>query len=162
MEIKIDLSSRDLERIKDVLGITDYDDIHTAMVKALDRMLEIEEIRDKTDDNEDYENDGPRNLELNGLFFKCTCHSCPEQYDVFTAAGEQVGYVRLRHGSLYAEYPDVGGECVYDTYAFAGDGYFRNDKERLYHLENIADALMAKKMEEWSKRRDDLLEDTRE
>ena len=43
MEIKIDLSSSDLERIKDALGITEYDDIHAAMVEAFDHMLERKE-----------------------------------------------------------------------------------------------------------------------
>lgn len=103
----------------------------------------------------DYRGNGPRNLHISGLFFKCTCSACPEQYDVFTAAGEQVGYVRLRHGSLYAEYPDVGGECVYDTEAFAGDGSFLDDKERIYHLTKIADALMTKEMERWQEREED-------
>ena len=43
MEIKISLSESDLERIKDALGITDYNDIHTAIVEAFDIMLEKEE-----------------------------------------------------------------------------------------------------------------------
>lgn len=43
MEITISLSTSDLERIEDVLGITSYDDIHTAMVEAFDYMLEKEE-----------------------------------------------------------------------------------------------------------------------
>lgn len=43
MEIKISLSTSDLERIKDVLGFTNYDDIHTAIVEAFDYMLEKEE-----------------------------------------------------------------------------------------------------------------------
>lgn len=43
MEIKISLSESDLERIEDVLGITDYDDIHTAIVEAFDIMLQKEE-----------------------------------------------------------------------------------------------------------------------
>lgn len=43
MEIKISLSTSDLERIKDTLGITSYDDIHTAIVEAFDYMLEKEE-----------------------------------------------------------------------------------------------------------------------
>lgn len=43
MEIKISLSTSDLERIKDTLGITDYDDIHTAIVEAFDYMLKKEE-----------------------------------------------------------------------------------------------------------------------
>lgn len=43
MEIKISLSESDLERIKDALNITTYDDIHTAFVDAMDVMLEKEE-----------------------------------------------------------------------------------------------------------------------
>lgn len=43
MEIKISLSKTDLERIEDALGITSYDDIHTAFVEAMDIMLEKEE-----------------------------------------------------------------------------------------------------------------------
>lgn len=43
MEIKINLSESDLQRIKDTLGIESYDDIHTAFVEAMDIMLEKEE-----------------------------------------------------------------------------------------------------------------------
>ena len=43
MEIKISLSESDLERLKDVLNITSYDDIHTAFIEAMDIMLEKEE-----------------------------------------------------------------------------------------------------------------------
>ena len=43
MEIKISLSSSDLERINDVLGITNYDDIHTAIVDAFNYMLDKED-----------------------------------------------------------------------------------------------------------------------
>jgi len=44
MEIKVSLSTTDLERIEKALGITEYDDIHTAMVEALDKMLEKAEM----------------------------------------------------------------------------------------------------------------------
>lgn len=43
MEITISLSSSDLERIEEVLGIRDYDSIHTAIVEAFNIMLEKEE-----------------------------------------------------------------------------------------------------------------------
>ena len=43
MEVKISLSESDLERIKDVLGITSYDDIHTSIVDAYNYMLDKEE-----------------------------------------------------------------------------------------------------------------------
>ena len=39
MEIKISLSESDLQRIENALGITSYDDIHTAIVEAFDRAL---------------------------------------------------------------------------------------------------------------------------
>lgn len=32
------------------------------------------------------------------LKFVKTCSACPEQYDVFDSDGNEVGYVRLRHG----------------------------------------------------------------
>ena len=43
MTITISLSESDLERIRNVLGIESYDDIHTAFVDAMDIMLEKEE-----------------------------------------------------------------------------------------------------------------------
>lgn len=43
MEITISLSTTDLERVKDVLGITQYDDIHTAIVDAFSSTLEQKE-----------------------------------------------------------------------------------------------------------------------
>lgn len=43
MEVKISLSESDLVRLKDVLNITSYDDIHTAFIEAMDIMLEKEE-----------------------------------------------------------------------------------------------------------------------
>ena len=77
---------------------------------------------------------------IKGLFFKCTCGACPEQYDVLNDDNEIVGYVRLRYGWLTCEYPDVGGECIY--MAEIGDGcwtgIFENEEQRMYHLDNIA------------------------
>ena len=43
MEITISLSSSDLERIEEVLGIRDYNSIHTAIVEAFNIMLDKEE-----------------------------------------------------------------------------------------------------------------------
>lgn len=43
MEIKISLSDSDLQRIKDVLGIDTYDDIHKAFIDAMDHLLSNEE-----------------------------------------------------------------------------------------------------------------------
>ena len=43
MVISISLSESDLQRIKDVLGIEDYEDIHKAFVVAMDLLLSDEE-----------------------------------------------------------------------------------------------------------------------
>lgn len=76
-----------------------------------------------------------------GLDFVQTCSGCPEQYDVFNN-GEQVCYIRLRWGCLYAECPDVGGEMVYE--ADIGDGLtgtFESHDQRQFHLMQIAKAV---------------------
>lgn len=82
-------------------------------------------------------------MDIKGLNFIRTCDACPEQYDVYDKNKNLVGYVRLRHGYLYAEYPDVGGEMVYEAYP-EGDGIFKNDDERKYHLNKIAKCLLEK------------------
>lgn len=78
-------------------------------------------------------------MNINGLTFNQTCYACPEQYDVFDSNGNQVGYVRLRYGSLTCTYPDVGDEEIY--YENIGDGWtgcFTSEEERTYHLNVIA------------------------
>ena len=68
-----------------------------------------------------------------------TCGACPEQYDVFLGSAK-VGYLRLRHGHFSAEYPDCGGETVYEAQP-EGDGIFE-DHEREYYLRSAVDALL--------------------
>lgn len=71
--------------------------------------------------------------------FVQTCSCSPEQYDVFDKDGNQVCYVRLRWGSLYAECPDVGGTTVYEAGTGSGwAGCFESESQRLTHLRNIA------------------------
>lgn len=67
-----------------------------------------------------------------------TCGACPEQYDVFLG-DLQIGYLRLRHGHFRADYPDVGGETVYEA-SPRGDGEFEDD-ERDYYLRHALKAL---------------------
>lgn len=72
----------------------------------------------------------------------CTCGACPEQYDVFDDNnGKKVGYLRLRHGYFRADYPDCGGETVYEADT-KGDGIF-DDDERTPHLSAAVAALAA-------------------
>lgn len=67
-----------------------------------------------------------------------TCEACPEQYDAYLGA-RQVGYLRLRHGYFRVEFPDCGGETVYET-ATIGDGAF-TESERDHHLNEAKDAI---------------------
>lgn len=78
------------------------------------------------------------NLNILGYDLIQTCGACPEQYDVFFE-GEQVAYLRLRHGRFYAECPDVGGKRVYEAYP-EGDGIFLWD-EREEYLTNAIKAV---------------------
>jgi len=67
----------------------------------------------------------------NGLVLKMTCSAFPEQYEVFKD-GNQVAYMRLRHGEFRVNYKDHFGEEIYclDT---EGDGMF-DTSERLVCL----------------------------
>jgi len=69
-----------------------------------------------------------------------TCGACPEQYDVFFG-DFQLGYLRLRHGSFRADYPDHMGNTVYQGYP-KGDGCF-DDDERAFFLKEAVDSLVA-------------------
>ena len=64
-----------------------------------------------------------------------TCHACPEQYDVFLH-GEEVGYLRLRHGHFRAE---CRNSVVYEA-STRGDGIFEDD-ERDHHLRMAVSAI---------------------
>jgi len=67
--------------------------------------------------------------------YRCvmTCRVCPEQYDVYI--GEYlVGYLRLRHGTFEARFPDSLGESVYETDKIYGDGCFYGREERMREL----------------------------
>ncbi len=77
--------------------------------------------------NDDFEYDGLRAV--------LTCHACPEQYAVYKG-DEEIGYIRLRHGHLYATEGDAGGSKIYEAET-RGDGMFYDEKEREYHLKRI-------------------------
>lgn len=71
-----------------------------------------------------------------------TCYACPEQYDAFIGT-EQVGYLRLRHGSFRVDYPDCGGETIYEG-SPNGDGIF-DDDERDHFLKCAVDAILKRR-----------------
>ena len=84
---------------------------------------------------------------IKGLTFECTCPSVPEQYDVKDKNGNQVGFVHLRWGYLYAQCPginitDGNEEVVFDeTFNDGWKGAFSDYKERDDYLEMIADEI---------------------
>jgi hypothetical protein len=57
-----------------------------------------------------------------------TSRAWPEQYDVYLD-GEEIGYMRVRHGYYSAEYKGVEVFCSY----IDGDGFF-DDGERDFYL----------------------------
>lgn len=59
-----------------------------------------------------------------------TCRACPEQYDAFLG-DEQVGYLRLRHGSFRVECPDFNGKTVLLDYP-DGQGCFKEYERDMY------------------------------
>ena len=91
--------------------------------------------------------DGLEDYTRDGITLKLGCGACPEQYDAFTADGQLVGYLRLRHGYFRVECPDVGGERVLEGNP-EGDGAFMNE-ERKEWLDKSIDAIL-----KWMEKRD--------
>lgn len=67
---------------------------------------------------------------LNGLEICMTAPACPEQYEIYRGE-DRVGYYRLRHGEFTVEYPDCGGELLYEATP-NGDGIFDEDERLIY------------------------------
>ena len=79
-----------------------------------------------------------------GIHLKRTCYACPEQYDA-QFEGQDVGYVRLRHGRFRVEVPS-GGEVVYSA-DIGGDSGIFDEKERTLYL-SVACVRIRLKVEE--------------
>jgi hypothetical protein len=69
---------------------------------------------------------------IHGYRLQRTSVACPEQYDVYDCLGQQLAYLRLRHGNFTVTVPDAGGELVYSM-SPSGDGIF-DDDERVFYL----------------------------
>lgn len=78
-------------------------------------------------------------MRINNIEFMLTCYSHPEQYDLFADGERQVGYVRIRHGKITVECPDVGGSLVMSRF-INGDGYLLHG-EREQVLQEAANAV---------------------
>jgi hypothetical protein len=98
-----------------------------------DALADLEEAQNKRE--------WPQDLEINGYKLVLTCPACPEQYDVLTADGSKIGYLRLRHGWFRADVPCAGGETIYESYP-NGDGIF-DDDERMPELTKAVEAIQA-------------------
>lgn len=79
---------------------------------------------------------------IHGYRLDMTCGACPEQYDVYDQKGTQCAYIRLRHGHLRVDVPDVG-HTIFSTDRVHGDGMF-DDDERFKKLNECIE-----KMIEW-------------
>lgn len=71
-----------------------------------------------------------------------TCGGCPEQYDVYNANNEKVGYMRLRHG--YFGCWDASQSTLYYEANPEGDGIFEY-AERMIYLREAVMALAIKR-----------------
>ena len=76
---------------------------------------------------------------IDGYTLVQTCKESPEQYIVYKD-GEQVAYIRLRHGCLRVDAPTCGAEQIFYTEACKGDGRFE-DSERMTFLQQAIDVI---------------------
>jgi hypothetical protein len=74
--------------------------------------------------------------------FLQTSPGCPEQYEAFDEEGNQVGYLRLRHGRFRVDYPQHSEETIYEAKP-KGDGVF-GDEERDFFLQQAFNAIVSK------------------
>jgi hypothetical protein len=94
----------------------------------MDKDLRLEALRELAELDEQFGWGSNRpDREIAGLKLVCTSLACPEQYEVFDFSGKQVGYLRLRHGRFRADFPECGGETVYESFT-KGDGAFSEDE----------------------------------
>lgn len=76
----------------------------------------------------------------NKIRFDMTCSACPEQYDAYLG-DEQVGYLRLRHGTFRVDVPDCAAQTIYTAHP-QGDGCFASKTERDHYLRRAAKAIL--------------------
>ena len=60
-----------------------------------------------------------------------TCKESPEQYTVYKD-GEQVAYIRLRHGCLRVDAPICGAKEIFIQRLCKGDGRFDDDERMIF------------------------------
>lgn len=105
----------------------------------LDKIAELSETPEMRRVEREWTERMSKPFKVEGCTLKCVCGACPEAYEVFDAEGEQVGYLRLRHGWFRADYPFANGEIVYESRP-KGDGIF-DEGERMEELAKAVRAL---------------------
>ena len=86
-------------------------------------------------------------VEIDGLVFVCIGYACPEQYDVYPFDSKDIcGYVKIRWGKVRCDYPDAGGETIYQKQIGEDNlqGCFDSHEERMFYLNAIAKAIKQK------------------
>ena len=63
-----------------------------------------------------------------GLTVMLTCRVVPEQYEV-TRNGVPSGYIRVRWGGMSVDYPDAGGEDLYEGSVDGFGGFSDHERE---------------------------------
>ena len=87
-------------------------------------------------------------MTVQGCTLVLTCSWNPEQYDVFASNGDEIGYLRLRHGGFTADYTfgvaedDEKWKCVYSSEP-KGHEEFADDIERTTELNAAVSAILA-------------------
>ena len=85
----------------------------------------------------------PEEYVYQGVRLVLTCIACPEQYDAFDEkTSEQVGYLRLRHGTFRVDVPDCGGETVFIAEPLGSGGF--EEVERTKYLNLAIEAIKKK------------------
>ena len=91
---------------------------------------------------DDFYSDDRDDVIIDRYRFHQTCFACPEQYDMFLDGTEILtGYVRLRHGNLSFEFPNVRGETLFFHKFSEPLGIFENEEERMKYLNIIVKTL---------------------
>ncbi len=78
----------------------------------------------------------PEETVINGYKFLMLSNACSEQYDVIFG-GKKVAYIRLRHGSLTVNVPDIDGPIFFQHSFGNSQGQFFDETERKSFLELI-------------------------
>jgi predicted protein tyrosine phosphatase len=114
------------------------------VLRRLEASHGIDRLRELTEAFADIEEQNPSGSALvwkGSITFERTCTACPEQYDVYRG-DTQIGYIRLRWGTLKAYTPDIDGRLIYH-HDFDEEylGIFPDDETRDFHLNKIAEIL---------------------